>query len=150
MRKFVYQQTSTNGLGFVVLVKPVLDRRFLFVAFNMCGPNGTDLLGLDGGVPNGDPGLLFSLLVSGEFASSRLLCANFFFRACAMIEAGSLPPVETAGFLRGVPPGDLWTVLSLTFPNPLSTSAMFGKVHPLDCSAAIIPGARDNLFALFC
>lgn len=64
IRKFVYQQTLTNGLGFVVPVNPVLDRRFLLVAFNMWGPKGTDLLGLDGGVPNGDPGLLFSLLVS--------------------------------------------------------------------------------------
>ena len=44
----------------------------------------------------------------------------------------------------------LSTVLSLTFPNPLSTSAMFGKVHALDCSAGPIPGARDNLLALFC
>ena len=39
IRKFVYQQTLTNGLGFVVLVNPVLDRRFLLVAFNMWGPN---------------------------------------------------------------------------------------------------------------
>lgn len=44
----------------------------------------------------------------------------------------------------------LSTVLSLTFPNPLSTSAMFGKVHAFDCSAGPIPGARDNLLALFC
>lgn len=44
----------------------------------------------------------------------------------------------------------LSTVLSLTFPNPLSTSVMFGKVHALDCSAGPIPGARDNLLALFC
>ena len=44
----------------------------------------------------------------------------------------------------------LSTVLSLTFPNPLSTSAMFGKVHALGCSAGPIPGARDNLLALFC
>lgn len=44
----------------------------------------------------------------------------------------------------------LSTVLSLTFPSPLSTSAMFGKVHALDCSAGPIPGARDNLLALFC
>lgn len=44
----------------------------------------------------------------------------------------------------------LSTVLSLTFPNPLSTSTMFGKVHAFDCSAGPIPGARDNLLALFC
>lgn len=43
----------------------------------------------------------------GEFASSLLLCANFFLRACAMIEAGSFPSVGAGGFLRGVPPGDL-------------------------------------------
>ena len=33
---------------------------------------GTDLMGLDGGVPNGDPGLLFSLLVSKNKDSKSL------------------------------------------------------------------------------
>ena len=45
--------------------------------------------------------------VPGELTSCRLLCANFFLRACAMIEAGSVPSVGRGGFLRGVPPGDL-------------------------------------------
>ena len=35
---------------------------------NFCILTGTDLLGPDGGVPNGDPGLLFSLLVSTKIA----------------------------------------------------------------------------------
>ena len=36
----------------------------VLVMVYVCILTGTDLLGLDGGVPNGDPGLLFSLLVS--------------------------------------------------------------------------------------
>ena len=46
----------------------------------------------------------------------------------------------------------LSTDLSLTFPRPLRTSAMFGKLHPDEVSVEFrhISGARDNRLALFC
>ena len=47
----------------------------------------------------------------GELVSWRLRCANFFFRACAMIEAGSVASAVIGGFLTGVPPGDLKLIL---------------------------------------
>lgn len=146
------QHTSTNGLlGGFVFSNPVLERRLPIAGFSKCGPNGICFVGLEGGVPNGDIELLFSLLASGELTSWRLLCANFFLRACAIIEAGSLPSAGRGVFLRGVPPGDLSTDLSLTFPRPLRTSAMFGKLHPDEVSVEFrhISGARDNRLALF-
>lgn len=52
---------------------------------------GTDLLGLEGGVPNGDPGLLFSLLVSAiqrEYDACSVITfdyseVNFPYYSCA-------------------------------------------------------------------
>ena len=44
----------------------------------------------------------------------------------------------------------LSTDLSFTFPSPFKTSAMFGKLSPVECSLIPAPGASDNLLALFC